>query len=210
MLMSGFTEFSYSCPLPKHLDERRILEIIDFRKDVDGFHPVNVGKLVIGDEDGFAPCTPYGCKILINKVLPDPKGAHLVVVGRSNIVGKPMANLMVQKKMGADCVVTICHSAAADLKKYTRTADILVAAIGKPEFITADMVKDGVVVIDVGMNRIPYPSESGKTKLVGDVKFDEVSLKASAITPVPGGVGKMTIAMLLSNTLKSFKIHNSI
>ena len=197
-------------PLPKHLDEKRIISLIDYRKDVDGFHPVNVGKLVVGDDDGFCPCTPYGCKILINKVIPDPRGMHLVVVGRSNIVGKPMASLMVQKKKGADCIVTVCHSAAADLRKYTLSADILVAAIGSPEFIKADMVKEGAVVIDVGVNRIAHPTEPGKTKLVGDVAFNEVSQKASASTPVPGGVGKMTIAMLLSNTLKSFRIHNSL
>jgi len=197
-------------PLPKHIKEKKIISLIDYRKDVDGFHPINVGKLVVGDDDCFYPCTPYGCKILINKVIEDPRGMHLVVVGRSNIVGKPMANLMVQKKKGADCIVTVCHSAAADLKKYTLSADILVAAIGSPEFITADMVKPGAVVIDVGMNRIKNPADPAKTKLVGDVKFDEVSLVASAITPVPGGVGKMTIAMLLANTLKSFKIHNKL
>ncbi|MGL4370938.1 MAG: bifunctional 5,10-methylenetetrahydrofolate dehydrogenase/5,10-methenyltetrahydrofolate cyclohydrolase, partial [Spirochaetota bacterium] len=197
-------------PLPKHINEKRIISLIDYRKDVDGFHPVNVGKLVVGDDDCFYPCTPYGCKILINKVIPDPKGMHCVIVGRSNIVGKPMANLMVQKKPGADCIVTVCHSAAKNLKEYTLSADILIAAIGSPEFITADMVKEGAVVIDVGMNRIQNPADPAKTKLVGDVKFDEVSQKAYAITPVPGGVGKMTIAMLLANTVKSFRNHNSI
>lgn len=195
-------------PLPKHISEKRIIDTIDYRKDVDGFHPVNVGKLVIGDDDCFLPCTPHGCQILINRALSNTKGKHVVVVGRSNIVGKPVANIMLQKNKNADCIVTVCHSAADDLSYYTKQADILVAAIGKPEMITAGMVKEGVIVIDVGINRVNDPEHPGKTRLVGDVKFDEVSKKASAITPVPGGVGPMTITMLMKNTVEAFKRHN--
>jgi methylenetetrahydrofolate dehydrogenase (NADP+)/methenyltetrahydrofolate cyclohydrolase len=195
-------------PLPKHIDEKKIIHAIDYRKDVDGFHPINVGKMMIGDTDGFAPCTPYGCQILINRAVHDLKGKHVVVVGRSNIVGKPVANLLVQKNERANCIVTICHSAAPDLSYYTKQADILVVAIGQPELITGDMVKDGVVVIDVGSNRVAAPETERGYKWVGDVNFNEVSPKASAISPVPGGVGPMTITVLLMNTLKSFKLHN--
>jgi len=194
-------------PLPKHIDEAAIINRIDPRKDVDAFHPANVGKILIGDENGFLPCTPHGCKILINRAVPDLKGKHLVVVGRSNIVGKPMAAMMLQKKKDADCVVTVCHTAAPDISYFTRQADVLVVAAGRPNTITGSMVKEGAVVIDVGMNRIPHPDDPSKTKLVGDVKFDEVEKVASAITPVPGGVGPMTITMLLSNTLKAFRMH---
>ena len=194
-------------PLPGHMDESAIIDRIDPGKDVDAFHPANVGKILIGDEKGFLPCTPQGCKVLINRAVPDIKGRHLVVVGRSNIVGKPMAAMMLQKKKDADCVVTVCHTAAPDISYFTRQADVLVVAAGRPNTITGSMVKEGAVVIDVGMNRIPHPDDPSKTKLVGDVKFDEVEKIASAITPVPGGVGPMTITMLLSNTLKAFRMH---
>jgi methylenetetrahydrofolate dehydrogenase (NADP+)/methenyltetrahydrofolate cyclohydrolase len=197
-------------PLPKHISEKKVINAIDYRKDVDGFHPVNQGKILIGDDDGFVPCTPNGCKYLINRAVNDLSGKHLVVVGRSNIVGKPLANIMLQKKKDADCVVTVCHSAAKNLPELTRQADILVAAIGRPEFIKADMVKEGSVVIDVGVNRIPRNDGSGKTRLVGDVAFDEVSEKASFITPVPGGVGPMTITMLMFNTIQAFKQQNNL
>ncbi len=195
-------------PLPSHIDERAIINAIDPRKDVDGFHPVNVGKVVIGDEDCFYPCTPFGCQVLINRHVNDLKGKHLVIVGRSNIVGKPLANMMVQKNKMANCVVTVCHTAAQDIAYYTRQADVLVVAAGKQNTVRGNMVKEGAVVIDVGVNRIADPDDPSKTILVGDVNFDEVSKVASAITPVPGGVGPMTIAMLLSNTLKAFKLQN--
>lgn len=194
-------------PLPKHMDETAIINRIYPQKDVDAFHPANVGKILIGDESGFLPCTPQGCKILINRAVPSLRGKHLVVVGRSNIVGKPMAAMMLQKKKDADCIVTVCHTAAPDISYYTRQADVLVVAAGRAGMITGSMVKEGAVVIDVGMNRITHPDDPSKTKLVGDVKFDEVEKIASAITPVPGGVGPMTITMLLSNTLKAFRMH---
>ena len=197
-------------PLPKHINEEKILNTIDPGKDVDGFHPVNVGKMVVGDESCFYPCTPYGCQILINRYMKDLKGKHLVIVGRSNIVGKPLANMMVQKNERANCVVTICHTAAPDIGYFTKQGDVLVVAAGRPGVVTADMVKPGVVVIDVGVNRIQHPDDPAKTKLVGDVDFDGVSKVASAITPVPGGVGPMTITMLLQNTVKAFKIQNGL
>ncbi|TAL30384.1 MAG: bifunctional 5,10-methylene-tetrahydrofolate dehydrogenase/5,10-methylene-tetrahydrofolate cyclohydrolase [Spirochaetes bacterium] len=195
-------------PLPPQIGESAVLNRINPIKDVDGFHPVNVGKMVAGDEDCFFPCTPHGCQILINTVVKDLKGKHLVVVGRSNIVGKPIANLMVQKNRSANCIVTICHTAAPDIGYYTRQADILVVAAGKAGMITGDMVKDGVVVIDVGANRVPDPKDPARTIQIGDVKFDEVAARAYAITPVPGGVGPMTIAMLLKNTVKAFHLQN--
>ena len=196
-------------PLPSHFNENEIINAIDPVKDVDGFHPVNMGKLVIG-QDSFIPCTPYGCQELIVRTMPDIKGKHVVIVGRSNIVGKPLASLMIQKNNRANCIVTVCHTATKDIGYYTKQADILVVAVGRANMITKDMVKDGAVVIDVGINRIDDPGNPGKTKLVGDVKFDEVSKVAYAITPVPGGVGPMTIAMLLKNTVKAFKLQNSI
>lgn len=185
-------------PLPKHLDEKLIINSIDPKKDVDAFHPVNVGKIMIGDYD-FVPCTPAGIMELLKSSGIDPEGKHCVVVGRSNIVGKPMSMLLLHK----NGTVTICHSRTKNLKEICLTADILVAAVGKAHFITADMVKDSAVVIDVGMNR-----ENGK--LCGDVDFENVSKKASAITPVPGGVGPMTIAMLMQNTLTAAKRQNGI
>jgi methylenetetrahydrofolate dehydrogenase (NADP+)/methenyltetrahydrofolate cyclohydrolase len=196
-------------PLPSHFNENEIINAIDPIKDVDGFHPVNMGKLVIG-QDSFIPCTPYGCQELIVRTMPDIKGKHVVIVGRSNIVGKPLASLMIQKNNRANCIVTVCHTATKDIGYYTKQADILVVAVGRANMIKKDMVKDGAVVIDVGINRIDDPENPGKTKLVGDVKFDEVSKVAYAITPVPGGVGPMTIAMLLKNTVKAFKLQNSI
>lgn len=197
-------------PLPSHIDENIIINAIDPIKDVDGFHPINLGKLVIGSDDSFVSCTPYGCQELIVRNVPDLKGKHLVIVGRSNIVGKPLANIMLQKNERANCIVTICHTATSDIGYYTRQADILVVAVGKANMITKNMVKPGAVVIDVGINRIDDLHNSGKTKLVGDVKFDEVSEIASAITPVPGGVGPMTIVMLMKNTVKAFRLQNKV
>ncbi len=191
-------------PLPKHIDEETILNAIIPEKDVDGFHPVNVGKMVIG-EPGFLPCTPHGVQQMLIRCGIETKGKHAVVVGRSNIVGKPMANILVQKKEGANCVVTVVHTAAPDMSVFTKQADILVVAAGRPDVLTADMVKDGAVVIDVGINRIEDSTKKSGYRLVGDVAYDEVAEKASWITPVPGGVGPMTRAMLLFNTLDSAK-----
>ena len=190
-------------PLPKHISEDKIIESISPKKDVDGFHPINVGNLVIG-KDTFASCTPAGIQELLVRYGIETKGKHVVVLGRSNIVGKPIANIMLQKKVGANSIVTICHSAAKDLAQYTRQADILIAAIGSPQFVKADMVKEGVVVIDVGINRIEDKNSAKGYKIVGDVDFDGVGEKASYITPVPGGVGLMTRAMLLKNTFKAY------
>jgi len=182
-------------PLPKQIDEKKVLYAISPAKDVDGFHPENIGKLVIG-EDVFLPCTPHGIMVLLEHTGVDLKGKEAVVVGRSNIVGKPISLMLLSKS----ATVTICHSKTKDLSFHTKRADVLVAAVGKPEMIKGDMVKDGVVIIDVGVNRL----ESGK--LVGDVEFESVSKKASAITPVPGGVGPMTITMLLKNTIKAARM----
>ncbi len=190
-------------PLPKHINEDKIIEAISPDKDVDGFHPVSVGKLVIG-KDTFIPCTPAGIQELLKRYNIATKGKHVVVLGRSNIVGKPIANILIQKKEYANSIVTICHSAARDLRQFTLQADILIAAIGKPEFVKADMVKQGCVIIDVGINRIEDRHSPKGYRIVGDVDFENVSPKSSYITPVPGGVGPMTIAMLLSNTYKSF------
>lgn len=195
-------------PLPEHIDENKVIERISPKKDVDGFHPVSVGNLVIG-KDTFASCTPAGIQELLKRYSISTEGKHVVVVGRSNIVGKPIANILLQKQKYANAVVTVCHSAAKDLSYFTKQADILIAAIGKPNFINGEMVKDGVVVIDVGINRINDPSKSRGYRITGDVDFDSVSKKASYITPVPGGVGLMTIAMLLSNTYKAFELFNN-
>lgn len=200
---SQFHGILVQLPLPEHIDENKVIEAISPQKDVDGFHPINVGNLVIGKET-FYPCTPYGIVELLKRYNIETKGKHVVVVGRSNIVGKPIANMMLQKKEGANSIVTICHSAAKDLKQYTLQADILIAAIGRANFVTADMVKNDVVVIDVGINRIEDSSTEKGYRLVGDVKFDEVKEKASYITPVPKGVGPMTIAMLLKNTYEAY------
>ncbi|MBG7617576.1 MAG: bifunctional methylenetetrahydrofolate dehydrogenase/methenyltetrahydrofolate cyclohydrolase FolD, partial [Chloroflexi bacterium] len=191
-------------PLPKHINETRVLYTIDPSKDVDGFHPVNVGKLVIG-ESPFPPCTPQGIQELIISSGVKTEGAEVVVVGRSNIVGKPIANMMLQKQKGANATVTVCHSRTADIATHTRRADILIAAIGQPKFINGDMVKEGAVVIDVGTNEVGKTAE-GKRILVGDVDFDSVKEKAGFITPVPGGVGPMTITMLMVNTVKAAKL----
>lgn len=193
-------------PIPKHINEDKVIETISPKKDVDGFHPVSVGNLVIG-KDTFASCTPAGIQELLMRYNIDTEGKHLVIVGRSNIVGKPIANIMLQKSKGANSIVTIVHSAAKDISYYTKQADILIAAIGKAEMIKADMVKEGVVVIDVGINRIEDSTKPKGYRIVGDVDFENVSKKASYITPVPGGVGPMTIAMLLSNTFKAYKLY---
>lgn len=192
-------------PLPKHIDEDKIIEAINPSKDVDGFHPISVGKLVIG-KDTFKSCTPFGIMELLKRYKIETKGKHVVVVGRSNIVGKPIANMLVQKEEGANAIVTICHSAAPDISYYTKQADILIAAVGRANLITKEMVKENVVVIDVGINRIKDAESKKGYKIVGDVEFDGVSKKASWITPVPGGVGPMTIAMLLSNTYKAYSL----
>jgi methylenetetrahydrofolate dehydrogenase (NADP+) / methenyltetrahydrofolate cyclohydrolase len=188
-------------PLPKHIDANAIIRRIRPEKDVDGFHPINVGKLLIGESDGFAPCTPAGVLHMLQATNVPTVGAECVIVGRSNIVGKPMTALMVQP--GVDATVTVCHSRTRDLSEATRRADILIVAAGRAQMITANMVKPGAVVIDVGMNRIPDATKKSGTRLVGDVAFDEVRHVASRITPVPGGVGKMTIAMLMANTVRA-------
>ena len=190
-------------PPPPHIDERAVIDAIDPRKDVDGFHPVNVAKLVLGDADGFVPCTPLGCQRLLTEAGIDTRGAHVVVLGRSMIVGKPMALLLMNKGPGGDATVTVAHSRTRNLAEVCRSADILIAAIGQPEFVKADMVRQGAVVIDVGINRVADPASPKGSKLVGDVAFDEVAPKCRAITPVPGGVGPMTIAMLIANTITS-------
>ncbi len=188
-------------PVPKQIDAETVIRRIDPRKDVDGFHPANVGELLIGTGAGFAPCTPAGVVELLRAYDVETSGRDVVVIGRSNIVGKPMAALLVQP--GADATVTVCHSRTRDLAAHTRRADILIAAIGRARFVTADMVKPGAVVIDVGMNRIDDPSTKSGSRLVGDVDFARVREVASLITPVPGGVGPMTRAMLLANTARS-------
>ena len=191
-------------PLPNQIDETKVLYAVDPKKDVDGFHPVNVGKLMIGEPD-FLPCTPHGIQQLLIRSGVEIEGAEVVVVGRSNIVGKPIANILLQKQKGANATVTICHTRTKDMSFHTKRADILIVAAGKPKAITADMVKEGAVVIDVGTNRIGM-SESGKAILAGDVDFDAVKEKVKAITPVPGGVGPMTITMLMLNTVKAAKL----
>lgn len=191
-------------PLPSHISEKKVLEAVDPSKDVDGFHPTNIGKLVLGFEDGFVSCTPLGVFTLLKEYGFDLKGKHVVIVGRSNIVGKPLASLLVQKKPFCNATVTLAHSQTQDLEMLTKQADILIAAIGSPRFITASMVKQGAVVIDVGINTV---IEESHKKLVGDVDFTHVCHKASAITPVPGGVGPMTIAMLMHNLIVSYNKH---
>jgi methylenetetrahydrofolate dehydrogenase (NADP+)/methenyltetrahydrofolate cyclohydrolase len=191
-------------PLPGHINETEVLYAIDPRKDVDGFHPVNVGKLMIGEPD-YLPCTPHGIQQLLVRSGVRIEGAEVVVIGRSNIVGKPIANMLLQKKQGANATVTICHTQTRDLAFHTRRADILIVAAGRPRAITADMVKEGAVVIDVGTNRVGKTA-AGKAILCGDVDFDAVKEKAKAITPVPGGVGPMTITMLMLNTVKAARL----
>jgi methylenetetrahydrofolate dehydrogenase (NADP+)/methenyltetrahydrofolate cyclohydrolase len=195
-------------PLPKHINENAVIYAIDPRKDVDGFHPVNVGRLMIGDAD-FIPCTPAGIQQLLLRSGIKIDGSEVVVLGRSNIVGKPIANILMQKKAGANATVTICHTGTRDVVSHTRRADILIAASGKPKSVTSDMVKTGVVVIDVGTTRVGVTRE-GKAILAGDVDFDAVREKAAAITPVPGGVGPMTITMLMLNTVKAAKLSRGL
>ena len=191
-------------PLPKHLNEAEVLLAIDPAKDVDGFHPMNVGKMVVGEES-FLPCTPHGVLQLLLRSKVKIEGAHVVIVGRSNIVGKPLANMLIQKSATGNATVTVCHTRTRNLKEFTLQADIVIAAAGRPNTITADMVKDGVVVIDVGVNRVEDATRKRGYRLVGDVDFEAVKEKASLITPVPGGVGPMTITMLLHNTVESAK-----
>jgi methylenetetrahydrofolate dehydrogenase (NADP+)/methenyltetrahydrofolate cyclohydrolase len=191
-------------PLPKHMDESEVLFAIDPAKDVDGFHPVSVGKMVVGEKT-FLPCTPHGVLHLLLRSGVKIEGSHVVIVGRSNIVGKPLANMLIQKSPTGNATVTVCHTRTRDLGHYTRQADILVAAAGRPNTITADMVKDGAVVIDVGVNRVEDATKKRGYRLVGDVDFEAVKEKASLITPVPGGVGPMTITMLMVNTVESAK-----
>jgi methylenetetrahydrofolate dehydrogenase (NADP+)/methenyltetrahydrofolate cyclohydrolase len=195
-------------PLPKHVNENKILLAIDPSKDVDAFHPVNVGKLMIGEPD-FLPCTPAGIQELLVRSGTELSGAEVVVVGRSNIVGKPIAMMLVQKGKGANCTVTVVHTRTKDVNFHTKRADILIAAAGVPEYVKGDMIKPGAVVIDVGVNEVGKTAD-GKRILKGDVAFDEAVNIASAITPVPGGVGPMTITMLMKNTVRGFKVHNNI
>ncbi|MDH4320152.1 MAG: bifunctional 5,10-methylene-tetrahydrofolate dehydrogenase/5,10-methylene-tetrahydrofolate cyclohydrolase [Desulfobulbaceae bacterium] len=190
-------------PLPKHINEAKVLYAINPDKDVDGFHPVNVGKMVLG-EQCFLPCTPHGILELLSRSGVQTSGAEVVVLGRSNIVGKPIANLMLQKRAAGNATITLCHTRTKNTEEHTKRADIIIAAVGVPKLVTADMVKDGVVIIDVGVNRIGM-SESGKAILAGDVDFEAVKEKASYITPVPGGVGPMTITMLMKNTVQAAK-----
>lgn len=187
-------------PLPKHIDQAVIYSSVDPAKDVDGFHPLNVGRLMLGDDSGFQPCTPAGVHQLLIRSGVRLNGAEVVVLGRGNIVGKPMAAILVQKSPHANCTVTICHSASRDTAAHCRNADIVIAAMGVPEFLKADMIRPGATVIDVGVNRVADPTSKTGSRLVGDVAFSEVQPKAGLITPNPGGVGPMTIAMLLANT----------
>lgn len=190
-------------PLPDHINAFKVLESIDPKKDVDGFHPINAGKLLLGDQDGFFPCTPLGIIILLAQSNIQTEGKHVVVLGRSNIVGKPLAAMLMQKRAHANATVTVSHSQTKNLKEICKSADILIAAIGKAKFVKADMIKEGCVVIDVGINRIVNQTKGAH--LVGDVDYEQVAPRCSHITPVPGGVGPMTIAMLLSNTLLSYQ-----
>ncbi len=197
--------FLVQLPLPKHINSERVLNSVNPAKDVDGFHPVNVGKLSIGDPTALKPATPYGVQQMLIRSGIETRGANAVIVGRSNIVGKPMASLLIQPGKGGDATVTVCHSKSRDLPGICRGADILVVAMGKPEFVTADMVRPGATVIDVGINRVDDASQPRGYRIVGDVAYGPVSEVAGAITPVPGGVGRMTIAMLLQNTLQAFE-----
>ena len=192
--------FIVQLPLPKHIDEQKVIEAIDYRKDVDGFHPINVGRMMIG-LPCFRSATPQGILMLLDHYNIETRGKHCVVLGRSNIVGKPVASMLVQKANPGNCTVTVCHSATKNMAEITRQADFLIAAIGSPEFVKADMVKEGAVVIDVGTTRIPSTETKSGWRLCGDVAFDQVAPKCSYITPVPGGVGPMTIVSLMQNTL---------
>lgn len=197
-------------PPPKQIDEAVIVRALDPHKDVDGFHPENIAKLALGDPAGLVPCTPLGVQRLLIESKIDIGGAHVVILGRSMIVGKPLALLLMQKNKDADATVTVVHSRSRNLAEITRSADILIAAIGQPNFVKAEHVRNGVVVVDVGINRVEDAATERGYRLVGDVAFDEVANKASAITPVPGGVGPMTIAMLMSNTVKACRAINSM
>lgn len=196
-------------PLPPQCDENEILLKIVPEKDVDGFHPVSIGKMLVG-QDTFLPCTPHGVVEILKRSGVDTSGANIVIVGRSNIVGKPLANMLLQKGKGANATVTVCHTGTKDIKKHTLDADIVIAAAGRPNTVTADMVKDGVVIIDVGVNRVEDASRKRRYRLVGDVDFESIKEKASLITPVPGGVGPMTITMLMHNTVLSAKRANNL
>ncbi len=197
-------------PPPKQIDEKAIVAAIDPAKDVDCFHAQNVGKVLMGERDGFLPCTPWGVTVLLERSGISTAGKNVVVLGRSNIVGKPMAALLLGKGNTGDATVTVCHSRTKDLADYTRRADIIIAAIGKPEFLKGDMVSEGVVVVDVGINRVPSAETKSGFKLVGDVAYSEVAPKAAKITPVPGGVGPMTIAMLMKNTIRACRMKAGI
>lgn len=197
---SSVDGFIVQLPLPKHIDEQRVIEAIDYRKDVDGFHPVNVGRMSIG-LPCFLSATPQGILELLKRYGVETKGANCVVLGRSNIVGKPVASLMLQKAVPGDATVTVCHSRTKDIKDYCRRADIIIAALGSPGFVTEDMVKDGAVIVDVGTTRVPSTETKSGFRLKGDVDFEHVAPKCSLITPVPGGVGPMTIVSLMKNTL---------
>lgn len=201
---SDIDGFIIQLPLPKHISDQKVIEAIDPKKDVDGFHPMNVGRMTIG-LPSYVSATPDGIMELIRRYKIETSGKHCVVLGRSNIVGRPMANLLSQKGYPGDCTVTLCHSRTNNLTEVLRSADILIAALGQPEFVTSKMVKEGAVVIDVGITRIKSEASKSGWKLVGDVKFDEVAHKCSYITPVPGGVGPLTIVSLLKNTLKAAK-----
>lgn len=199
----GVDGFIVQLPLPSHIDEQSVIDAINPLKDVDGFHTSNVGKMILGEEEAFVSATPYGIVALMELNNVETAGKHCVVIGRSNIVGRPVANLLSQK--GKDCTVTICHSRTRDLEKFTKDADIIIAALGSPEFLKENMVKEGAVVIDVGITRIPDAARPKGYRIVGDVDFKNVAPKCSFITPVPGGVGPMTIVSLMQNTLKAFR-----
>lgn len=201
---AGVDGFIIQLPLPKHIDEQKVIERIDYRKDVDGFHPINVGRMSIG-LPCFVSATPQGIVELLRRYAIPTRGKHCVVLGRSNIVGKPIAQLLMQKGEPGDCTVTVCHSRTPNIKELCLSADIIIAALGSPEFVTADMVKKGAVLVDVGTTRVPDATKKSGARLTGDVKFDEVASLCSYITPVPGGVGPMTIVSLMMNTLKAAK-----
>ena len=201
---AGVDGFIIQLPLPKHIDEQKVIERIDYRKDVDGFHPINVGRMSIG-LPCFVSATPQGIVELLRRYAIPTRGKHCVVLGRSNIVGKPIAQLLMQKGEPGDCTVTVCHSRTPNIKELCLSADIIIAALGSPEFVTADMIKKGAVLVDVGTTRVPYATKKSGARLTGDVKFDEVAPLCSYITPVPGGVGPMTIVSLMMNTLKAAK-----
>ncbi len=197
-------------PAPPHIDEKEVIMKIDPAKDVDCFHPFNVGKMLIGDQDGFFPCTPWGVITLLKRSGIDPAGKHAVIIGRSNIVGKPLMALLMQKSAGANATVTVCHSRTPNIKELCLQGDIVIAAMGKPEFVKGEMIKPGAVVVDVGINRVDDPESPRGYRLIGDVDYEQAAEKASWITPVPGGVGPMTIAMLLRNTLKACRKQNQV